>query len=191
MKVLKILRLQTDGESIEQINPYPMCSSPPTSATVRNKFRPLAARLASFLNVLFDVVNTDMAKRFGIAVALGILSYQCYKIVTTYFTVQPDYLSSYMQVQSAHNKRLNSSALAEREFAVARRERELEIRRNETQADSNIATHEHLAHVLLKAAVQHADTALDLKKEKKKKMEAEEMQSSMVENNLDLDATLQ
>lgn len=96
-----------------------------------------------------------------------------------------------MQVNSAKTNRLNSSSLAQREFAVARRERELEIRRNDTQTDSDIATHEHLAHVLLKAAVTHADTALELKKEKKKKMEAEEMQSSMIEHNLDLDATLQ
>lgn len=72
-----------------------MCSSPPTAPTVWNKFRPLAAcleRIASFLDVLIHVGNSDMAKRLGIAVALGILSYQCYKIVGTCFIVRPNYL---------------------------------------------------------------------------------------------------
>jgi len=100
-----------------------------------------------------------------------------------------------MQFQSIHNKHLNSSALLQRELAVAKREREVEARRNDTQIDTDIATHEHLAHVFLKSAVQHADTALDLKKEKKKmEVEAAEVRSNLfreIGHISDLDATLQ
>lgn len=65
------------------------------------------------------------------------------------------------------NKCLDSSVLVQRELALARREREVEAQRNVTQIDTDIATHEHLAHLFLKSALHHADVAVELKKGKR------------------------
>lgn len=58
---------------------------------IKSKFRSLGTglqRLASFLHILVDVASTETAKRAGVAVAFGIVTYQLYKIVTNLFTAQ-------------------------------------------------------------------------------------------------------
>lgn len=77
------------------------------------------------------------------------------------------------------NKRLNDSVLVRRELVVARREREVEAQRNVTQMDTDISTHEHLAHLFLKSALHHADIAVELKKGKKA-IEAQSVNNSNI-----------